>query len=155
MHPDQLDGELMLAPGFSTPPNMDYHGYHNYITEHLPPESPVLYGLHPNAEIGFLTATSEKLFRTVFELQPREGGGSGGPVTTRYCLNKMLNVQSIDLPDILFTVKINYFFTLYMRIKIFFLVIFLLHCYCSNYLVIGYCHVISMKLYCDLQSSIP
>lgn len=24
MHPDQLDGELMLAPGFSTPPNMDY-----------------------------------------------------------------------------------------------------------------------------------
>lgn len=25
MHPDQLDGELMLAPGFPTPPNMDYH----------------------------------------------------------------------------------------------------------------------------------
>ena len=24
MHPDQLDGELMLAPGFPTPPNMDY-----------------------------------------------------------------------------------------------------------------------------------
>ena len=43
----------------------------------------MLYGLHPNAEIGFLTATSEKLFRTVFELQPREGGTSGGPATTR------------------------------------------------------------------------
>jgi len=42
-----------------------------------------LYGLHPNAEIGFLTATSEKLFRTVFELQPREGGATGGPVATR------------------------------------------------------------------------
>lgn len=84
MHPDQLDGELMLAPGFATPPNMDYQGYHNYITEYLPAESPVLYGLHPNAEIGFLTATSETLFRTVFELQPREGGNSGGPVTTRY-----------------------------------------------------------------------
>ena len=24
MHPDQLDGELMLAPGFPTPPNTDY-----------------------------------------------------------------------------------------------------------------------------------
>ena len=83
MHPDQLDGELMLAPGFCTPPNMDYVGYHNYISENLPQESPVLYGLHPNAEIGFLTATSEKLFRTVFELQPREGGASGGPATTR------------------------------------------------------------------------
>ena len=73
MHPDQLDGELMLAPGFATPPNMDYSGYHNYITDNLPPESPLLYGLHPNAEIGFLTASSEKLFKTVFELQPREG----------------------------------------------------------------------------------
>ena len=83
MHPDQLDGELMLAPGFSTPPNSDYLGYHNYINQHLPQESPHLYGLHPNAEIGFLTATSEKLFRTVFELQPRESGSSGGQVTTR------------------------------------------------------------------------
>ncbi len=78
-----MDCELQLAPGFHTPPSMDYQGYHTYITENLPPESPVLYGLHPNAEIGFLTATSEKLFRTVFELQPREGGTGGGPVTTR------------------------------------------------------------------------
>merc|ERR1719483_513417 len=83
MHPDQLDGELLLAPGFSTPPNMDYAGYHSYISDNLPPESPVLYGLHPNAEIGFLTSTSETLFRTVFELQPREGGTGGGPSTTR------------------------------------------------------------------------
>ena len=84
MHPDQLDGELLLAPGFSSPPNMDYVSYHAYITNNLPPESPVLYGLHPNAEIGFLTATSEKLFKTVFELQPRESSTtSGGPVTTR------------------------------------------------------------------------
>ena len=49
----------------------------------MPSESPVLYGLHPNAEIGFLTTTSETLFKTVFELQPRESGSSGGPVTTR------------------------------------------------------------------------
>ena len=84
MHPDQLDGELMLAPGFSTPPNSDYVGYHNYINHNLPPESPHLYGLHPNAEIGFLTSTSEKLFRTVFELQPRESGSGGGQATTRY-----------------------------------------------------------------------
>ena len=42
-----------------------------------------MYGLHPNAEIGFLTSTSEQLFRTVFELQPRDSGGGGGAVTTR------------------------------------------------------------------------
>ena len=83
MKPEQLDGELMLAPGFSIPPNCDYNGYHKYIDDNLPTESPHLYGLHPNAEIGFLTETSEQLFKTVFELQPRDSGGGEGQVTTR------------------------------------------------------------------------
>lgn len=52
-----------------------------YIDEMLPLESAYLYGLHPNAEISILTVTSEKLFRTVLELQPKEsvsacGGGA-------------------------------------------------------------------------------
>lgn len=72
-----------MAPGFPTPPNLDYSGYHAYIDTCLPPESPHLYGLHPNAEIGFLTMTSEHLFKTVFELQPRDMGSSGGVVITR------------------------------------------------------------------------
>lgn len=54
-----------------------------YIDDTLPPESPYLYGLHPNAEIGFLTQTSEKLFRTVLEMQPRDGGAGEGGGTTR------------------------------------------------------------------------
>ena len=53
------------------------------MDDHLPQESPHLYGLHPNAEIGFLTATSEKLFKTVFELQPRESGGKGSSSSSR------------------------------------------------------------------------
>ncbi|OXB61088.1 hypothetical protein ASZ78_013651 [Callipepla squamata] len=77
---EMLDGELHLAPGFLIPPSLDYKGYHKYINDNLPPESPYLYGLHRNAEIGFLTVTSERLFRTVLEMQPKEsdaGGGSG------------------------------------------------------------------------------
>lgn len=61
-------------------PTTPLQGYHEYINENLPPESPYLYGLHPNAEIGFLTVTSEKLFRTVLEMQPKEtdsGAGTG------------------------------------------------------------------------------
>ncbi|XP_063612420.1 dynein beta chain, ciliary-like, partial [Penaeus indicus] len=83
LHPDQLDGELNLAPGFPAPPNLDYSGYHSYIDTCLPQESPHLYGLHPNAEIGFLTMTSEHLFKTVFELQPRDMGNTSGVVITR------------------------------------------------------------------------
>uniref|UniRef100_A0A671VQG9 Dynein axonemal heavy chain 17 n=1 Tax=Sparus aurata TaxID=8175 RepID=A0A671VQG9_SPAAU len=81
--PEMMEGELYLAPGFPLPGNMDYNSYHQYIDDTLPAESPYLYGLHPNAEIGFLTQTSEKLFRTVLEMQPRDGGGGEGGGTTR------------------------------------------------------------------------
>ncbi|ETE56699.1 Dynein heavy chain 11, axonemal, partial [Ophiophagus hannah] len=37
----------------------------------LPTESPTLYGLHPNAEIDFLTVLSDNLFKTLLEMQPR------------------------------------------------------------------------------------
>ncbi|XP_062330264.1 dynein axonemal heavy chain 17-like [Osmerus eperlanus] len=80
---EMLEGELNLAPGFPVPPNSDYKGYHSYIDEMLPAESPYLYGLHPNAEIGFLTVTSEKLFRTVLEMQPKESSAAGGAGVSR------------------------------------------------------------------------
>ncbi|CAF1186132.1 unnamed protein product [Adineta steineri] len=86
INPDMFDGDLNLAPSFPIPPNTDYKGYHQYIDEYLPPESPYLYGLHPNAEIDFLTTTSETLFRTVLELQPRDAGAGAaesGSLTSR------------------------------------------------------------------------
>ncbi|NWW80460.1 DYH9 protein, partial [Climacteris rufus] len=81
--PEMLEGELCLAPGFPLPGNMDYNGYHQYIDDALPAESPYLYGLHPNAEIGFLTQSSEQLLRTVLELQPRDGSAVEGAAVTR------------------------------------------------------------------------
>ncbi|XP_047143157.1 dynein beta chain, ciliary isoform X1 [Hydra vulgaris] len=83
MKPEMIDGDLFLAPNFPIPTNMDYIGYHSYVNEVLPPESPNLYGLHPNAEIGFLTSTSENLFKTILELQPRDSSGVGGGGQTR------------------------------------------------------------------------
>jgi dynein heavy chain len=83
MQPELLDGEMVYAPGFPQPPNSEYDGYHTYIDESLPPESPYLYGLHPNAEIGFLTTTSENLFRTVLEMQPRDSSAAGAGGTSR------------------------------------------------------------------------
>uniref|UniRef100_A0A803V8E2 Dynein axonemal heavy chain 17 n=1 Tax=Ficedula albicollis TaxID=59894 RepID=A0A803V8E2_FICAL len=83
IRPEMLEGELCLAPGFPLPGNMDYNGYHQYIDDALPPESPHLYGLHPNAEIGFLTQRSERLLRTVLELQPRGSSTGQGALGTR------------------------------------------------------------------------
>ncbi|NXK98859.1 DYH9 protein, partial [Formicarius rufipectus] len=81
--PEMLEGELVLAPGFPLPGIMDFNGYHQYIDDALPPESPYLYGLHPNAELGFLTQRSEQLLRAVLELQPRDSSTAGGGVGTR------------------------------------------------------------------------
>lgn len=72
-----------MAPGFQAPPNLDYAAFHNYIDEMMPPESPHLYGLHSNAEIGFLTTSADNLFKIVFEMQPRDAGASGGATVTR------------------------------------------------------------------------
>ena len=92
--PLQLDHDLIYAPGFPSPPNLDYLGYRTYIDESLPPESPYLYGLHPNAEIGFLTATSESMVRTVLEMQPRDSSAGAGTGTTRE--EKVLQVQLVS-----------------------------------------------------------
>lgn len=70
--PTMLDGDHLLAPGFQVPPNSDLTGYHKYVEDNLPPESPYLYGMHPNAEIDVLTVDSEKLFRRLLEMMPRE-----------------------------------------------------------------------------------
>ncbi|EDV44968.2 uncharacterized protein Dana_GF20654, partial [Drosophila ananassae] len=78
MQPELIDGELEYCQGFPAPGILKYAGYHQYIDDNLPSESPALYGLHSNAEIGFLTTVSERLFRIVFELQPRMAGGSSG-----------------------------------------------------------------------------
>ena len=70
-----LEGGFELAPGFVAPPNSDYKEYHRYIDDSLPAESPYLYGLHPNAEIGVLTKTADKLFQTILEMQPQDAAG--------------------------------------------------------------------------------
>ncbi|CAK8694647.1 unnamed protein product [Clavelina lepadiformis] len=83
MNQDMFDNVIYLAPGFPLPPALDYDGYHSYIDDALPPESPYLYGLHPNAEIDFLTTTSDVLFKTILELMPRDSSSGAGSGPTR------------------------------------------------------------------------
>jgi dynein heavy chain len=46
----------------------------------LKTETPLAFGLHPNAEIGFRTQTSEDLLRTILELSASAGADGGGEV---------------------------------------------------------------------------
>jgi dynein heavy chain len=58
-------GPKLVAPD---PQAMDYNGYNHFIHHSLPPESPNMYGLHPNAEIGFLTNNAESLCQSIYRL---------------------------------------------------------------------------------------
>lgn len=78
--PELLTGSN-LAPNFKSPDaqRFDYEAYRKYIEEKLPPESPILFYLHPNAEISYLTSQGEFMFDSVLAVQ---GGamssGAGG-----------------------------------------------------------------------------
>jgi len=75
--------QMTLAPGFKSPdPNkFDREAYRKYIEEKLPPEEPKMFGLHPNAEIGYLTIQGESLFFTIASVSG--SGGSGGSDTSK------------------------------------------------------------------------
>jgi dynein heavy chain len=46
-----------------------------YIDDAMPPETPLAFGLHPNAEIGFKLREAETFCNSLVQLQPRESGG--------------------------------------------------------------------------------
>ena len=70
---------LTLGPGFKSPDpeKFDREDYSKYIEEKLPVEQPLLFGLHANAEINYLTDYSETVMNTIL-ITTGGGGGSGG-----------------------------------------------------------------------------
>jgi dynein heavy chain len=68
---DKLLNRGELAPKLLSPDQTqwEYHNYSHFISKTLPPEAPGIYGLHPNAEIGFLTNKAENLFETILRLE--------------------------------------------------------------------------------------
>jgi hypothetical protein len=67
---------LQLAPGFQAPLPSSFEGLKEYIETALPAESPVMYGMHPNAGVLLSTSLGENLFKTITEVS----GGSAGRV---------------------------------------------------------------------------
>lgn len=69
---EELLESIELFPGFSTPPgNMNHKQVVEYI-EGMPVETPLAFGLHPNAQIGFKMREAESFCASVLNLQPRE-----------------------------------------------------------------------------------
>lgn len=71
IRPELMQHNFNLAPHFKSPDasKFDYSKYNRYIEENLPPEVPQMYGMHPNAEIGYLNNQCIDLFTTILEVQ--------------------------------------------------------------------------------------
>lgn len=65
---------LQLAPGFAAPLPASFERLADYIEAALPSESPLMYGMHPNAGVLLSTSLGETLFKTVTEVS---GGATG------------------------------------------------------------------------------
>ena len=66
-----------LFEGFPTKLKGNYQEYLDHIDYGLPPETPVRFGLHANADISFLNTECFSLFRSLMELSGGGGGGGG------------------------------------------------------------------------------
>ncbi|RHY19216.1 hypothetical protein DYB25_002385 [Aphanomyces astaci] len=78
LNPGLLSG-MELGPGFKSPnpAEFSFQDYAQYIEKNMVAENPMLFGLHPNAEIGYLTSTCETLCYAIVSIGGG-GGGSGG-----------------------------------------------------------------------------
>jgi len=77
MKPELFTG-MPLAPAFIAPKtDEDYEYYRTYIEESFPHESPTLFGLHNNAEIGFLLTSADALFKTIIDISGGADAGAG------------------------------------------------------------------------------
>jgi dynein heavy chain len=83
---DELLDEMELFPfnkdekgaTFKSPNPTTFDRYLEHIDQEYKGDTPIAFGLHPNAEIGFRTEQSEALLRLLLELQPRDAGSGGG-----------------------------------------------------------------------------
>lgn len=94
---DELLDEMELFPfvegekaSFKSPSPTTYEAYLQHIENELVGDTPLAFGLHPNAEIGFRTDQSETTFRTLLELQPREQSGGGDVASPQKVAENMM-----------------------------------------------------------------
>jgi len=89
--------QLTMTPGFKSPDpvKFDRAKYESYIETNLPAEIPQMFGLHPNAEIGYLTTQAESLFSMVQAIS----GGSAAAAEGGDKVGDMIHLFLERLPE--------------------------------------------------------
>eukprot|EP00961_Rhodomonas_salina_P196723 2655060-Rhodomonas_salina.1 len=72
--PELKEESFQLFPDFKTKQDGTWDDYLSYVVNDIPADSPIAFGMHPNAEINFLMSEQRELFGDLLSI----GGGSGG-----------------------------------------------------------------------------
>lgn len=99
IRPEVMDNmQLTMAQGFRSPNPTKYErgDYLQFVDEKLPVEAPQMFGLHPNAEVGYLTSLGDKLCFTILSCS---GGGGGSSSAKDQIVQDAINRFLEKLPD--------------------------------------------------------
>jgi dynein heavy chain len=89
-----------LVPGFPAPTGLStMEEFKDYALREFPDDSPHLFGMHPNAEIGSLTTQTDFMFETLMNVQPRVAGGEEGDASMEKSVKKTLDEVLTNVPD--------------------------------------------------------
>eukprot|EP00592_Proboscia_alata_P015189 CAMPEP_0194394788 /NCGR_PEP_ID=MMETSP0174-20130528/124051_1 /TAXON_ID=216777 /ORGANISM="Proboscia alata, Strain PI-D3" /LENGTH=2316 /DNA_ID=CAMNT_0039190629 /DNA_START=658 /DNA_END=7604 /DNA_ORIENTATION=+ len=113
---DELLDEMEMYPfaedekgvSFMSPAPTTFEKYIEHIDVTMGSETPIAFGLHPNAEIDFRTQQSNAMFSTILELQPREAAEGSGAATPQQIaenvaseLLEKFGEKSFDVEDLI------------------------------------------------------
>ena len=113
---DELLDETEMYPfatdekgvSFMSPAPTSFEKYIEHIDKNMAGDTPIAFGLHPNAEIDFRTQQSNTIFNTLIELQPKgvsSGEGAASPqqiaeATANEILDKF-GEKNFDVEDLI------------------------------------------------------
>ena len=96
---DDFEG-AELVPGFPAPTSLNtMEEYKEYALREFPDESPHIFGMHSNAEIGSLTTQTEFIFNTLLNVQPRVAGAEEGDTSMEKSVKKTLEEIIPNIPE--------------------------------------------------------
>jgi len=94
-----FDPETEVFPGFKTMLDGTHEDFLSHVENAMPPETPISYGMHPNAEINFLMSEQKDLFENLLSLGGGGGGGGGTGKTREQIVSDILENLTTILPE--------------------------------------------------------
>ena len=84
--------------------------YVSHIENTIPKDTPLAFGLHPNAEIDYRTAASNEMFETLLSLQSNDGSGGEGQLTPTEIAAAKMDELLGKIDDVVFDAGGFFFF---------------------------------------------